>query len=63
SIVPIDLPRPRGFKTMQDPDFIKCLERIWDLLRSEVDRAMRENHRSGPEEEAPPRRKSIFDWW
>src|SRR5262250_2565186 len=49
SIVPIDLPRPRGFKTMQSPDFIRCLERIWELLRSEVDRAMRENHRSGPE--------------
>ena len=48
---------------LQDPDFIKCLEKIWDLLRSEVDRAMRENHRSGPEEEAPPRRKSIFNWW
>jgi NitT/TauT family transport system ATP-binding protein len=63
SIVPIDLPRPRGFKTMQDPDFIRCLEKIWELLRYEVDRAMRENHRSGPEPEAPPRRKSIFDWW
>jgi len=63
SIVPIDLPRPRGFKTMQSPEFIKCLEKIWELLRSEVDRAMRENHRSGPEEEPPPRRKSIFDWF
>ena len=63
SIVPIDLPRPRGFKTMQSPDYTRCLERIWELLRYEVDRAMRENHRSGPEEEPPPRRKSIFDWW
>lgn len=63
SVVTIDLPRPRGFKTMSDPDFIRCLEKIWELLRYEVDRAMRENHRSGPPEEPPPRRKSIFDWW
>ncbi|HTM08155.1 MAG TPA: ABC transporter ATP-binding protein [Verrucomicrobiae bacterium] len=63
SVVTIDLPRPRGIKSMSDPDFIRCLEKIWDLLRTEVDRAMRENHHSGPPEEAPPRRKSIFDWW
>jgi NitT/TauT family transport system ATP-binding protein len=63
SVITIDLPRPRGFKSMSDPDFIRCLEKIWELLRSEVDRAMRENHPSRAEEQAPPRRKTIFDWW
>jgi NitT/TauT family transport system ATP-binding protein len=63
SVVTIDVPRPRGIKSMGDPDFIRCLEKIWDLLRSEVDRAMRENHPSRVEEQPPLRKKSIFDWW
>ena len=61
SVVTIDVPRPRGIKSMGDPDFIRCLEKIWDLLRSEVDRAMRENHSSRLEEQAPPKKK--HDWW
>ena len=60
SVVTIDVPRPRGIKSMGDPDFIRCLEKIWDLLRSEVDRAMRENHPSRAEE-PPPKKK--HDWW
>jgi NitT/TauT family transport system ATP-binding protein len=60
SVITIDVPRPRGIKSMGDPDFIRCLEKIWDLLRSEVDRAMRENHPSRVEE-PPPKKK--HDWW
>ncbi len=60
SVVTIDVPRPRGIKSMGDPDFIRCLEKIWDLLRSEVDRAMKENHPSRVEE--PPAKKK-HDWW
>ncbi|HEY2990422.1 MAG TPA: ABC transporter ATP-binding protein [Candidatus Binatia bacterium] len=63
SIVTIDVPRPRGFKSMSNPDFIRCLEKIWELLRYEVDRAMVENHPSRVEQPPPPRKKSIFDWW
>ena len=63
SVITIDLPRPRGIKSMGDPDFIRCLEKIWDLLRSEVDRAMRENHQPYREEKPVPRKKTIFDWW
>lgn len=65
SVVSIDVRRPRSFKSMSDPDFIRCLEKIWDLLRYEVDKAMKENHPSGaklPEVESPRRRK-FFDWW
>ncbi|MEK6613366.1 MAG: ABC transporter ATP-binding protein, partial [Candidatus Binatota bacterium] len=31
SVVSIDVRRPRSFKSMSDPDFIRCLEKIWDL--------------------------------
>lgn len=65
SVVSIDVRRPRSFKSMSDPDFIRCLEKIWDLLRYEVDKAMKENHPSGaklPEVESPRKRK-VFDWW
>jgi NitT/TauT family transport system ATP-binding protein len=60
SVVTIDVPRPRGIKSMGDPDFIRCLEKIWELLRSEVDRAMRENH---PSKVEPPPPKKKHDWW
>ncbi len=63
SVVTVDLPRPRGFKSMTNPDFVRCLDKIWDLLRYEVDRAMKENHPSRVEEQPAPRRKTIFDWW
>jgi NitT/TauT family transport system ATP-binding protein len=63
SVVTIDVPRPRGIKSMGNPDFIRCLEKIWELLRSEVDRAMRENHPSQIEQPPAPRKKTIFDWW
>ena len=64
AILSVDVRRPRTFKSMSDPDFIRCLEKIWDLLRYEVDKAMRENHPSQVERpEAATRRKSLFDWW
>jgi len=65
SVVSIDVRRPRSFKSMSEPDFIRCLEKIWDLLRYEVDKAMKENHPSGaklPDVESPRKRK-FFDWW
>lgn len=39
--VTVDLPRPRTMKSMREPDFGRCMEKIWDLLRYEVDAAMR----------------------
>lgn len=64
SVVSIDVRRPRSFKSMSDPDFIRCLEKIWDLLRYEVDKAMRENHPSSKENPEPLKRgRSYFDWW
>ena len=64
SVVSIDVRRPRSFKSMSDPDFIRCLEKIWDLLRYEVDKAMRENHQSQEEnpEAETPHKKNFFDW-
>lgn len=64
SVIPIDVRRPRTIKSMSDPDFVRCLEKIWDLLRYEVDKAMRENHPSGEKNSKPPKRgRSYFDWW
>jgi len=63
-VVTVQVPRPRNFKSMTHPDFVRCLERIWDILRYEVDKAMRGNHPSGPENPAGGRlRKPDFDWW
>ena len=47
SVIPIDVRRPRDLKSMSDPDFVKCLQQIWDLLRSEVEKEMKKNR---PEE-------------
>src|SRR5688572_16098498 len=43
SIITVDVPRPRNFRSMKDPDFARCTEKIWDLLRYDVDQAMRRN--------------------
>jgi hypothetical protein len=37
--------RPRTIKSMRDPDFAKCIEKVWDLLRYEADKAMRHGAR------------------
>lgn len=42
-VVRVDIPRPRTMKSMREPDFGRCMEKIWDLLRYEVDAAMRVN--------------------
>jgi ABC-type nitrate/sulfonate/bicarbonate transport system ATPase subunit len=42
-IVTVDIPRPRTMKSMKDPDFARCMEKIWDLLRYDVDAALRDN--------------------
>jgi NitT/TauT family transport system ATP-binding protein len=40
-VLTVDIPRPRTMKSMREPEFGKCMERIWDLLRYEVTDAMR----------------------
>jgi len=63
SIVPVDVRRPRTLKSMGDPDFAHCMEKIWELLRYEVDKAMRESHQPRVEEPEPEKpRKGLFDW-
>jgi NitT/TauT family transport system ATP-binding protein len=42
-VVTVDIPRPRTMKSMRDPDFSKCMERIWNLLRHDVDAALQRN--------------------
>lgn len=61
SVVTVDVPRPRGMKSMGDPNFVRCMDKIWELLRYEVDKAMREK-RQPEEEPEPPRKKGLFDW-
>jgi NitT/TauT family transport system ATP-binding protein len=60
-VVAVDVPRPRNFRSMRDPDFGRCMEQIWDLLRYEVDKAMRG---IPPSQMPEPQkdRKSIFSW-
>jgi NitT/TauT family transport system ATP-binding protein len=40
SIVTVDVPRPRNFKSMKDPDFANCMDKIWNLLKYDVEHAM-----------------------
>jgi NitT/TauT family transport system ATP-binding protein len=42
-IITVDIPRPRTMKSMRDPDFASCTERIWQLLRHDVDWALQRN--------------------
>jgi NitT/TauT family transport system ATP-binding protein len=44
-IVTVDIPRPRNMKSMRDPDFALCTEKIWNLLRYDVDAALQTNRR------------------
>jgi NitT/TauT family transport system ATP-binding protein len=60
-VVAVDVPRPRNFRSMRDPDFGRCMEQIWDLLRYEVDKAMK-GIRSSQMPEPQKDRKSIFSW-
>ena len=64
SIISVDVPRPRGFKSMRDPDFSRCMEKIWDLLRYEVDKSMREKQQPEKvEAQSRGRSKQSFSFW
>ncbi|TMB71091.1 MAG: ABC transporter ATP-binding protein [Deltaproteobacteria bacterium] len=64
SIVSVDVPRPRNFRSMRDPDFGRCMEKIWELLRYDVDKAMRESRPSQTtEQQKIGRGKQSFTWW
>jgi NitT/TauT family transport system ATP-binding protein len=40
SVITVDVPRPRNFKSMKDPDFSNCMDKIWNLLKYDVEYAM-----------------------
>src|SRR5215813_2714703 len=40
SIVSVDVPRPRTMKSMKDPDFSDCMDKIWNLLKYDVEEAL-----------------------
>jgi NitT/TauT family transport system ATP-binding protein len=42
-IVTVDIPRPRNMKSMREPDFARCMDKIWNLLRHDVDSALQRN--------------------
>jgi ABC-type nitrate/sulfonate/bicarbonate transport system ATPase subunit len=42
-IINVDIPRPRTMKSMRDPDFAQCTEKIWNLLRYDVSSALQRN--------------------
>ena len=62
SIIPIDVRRPRDLKSMSDPDFVKCLHQIWDLLRSEVEKEMKKNRPAGTAGRAGARNPHSDGW-
>jgi hypothetical protein len=37
---------PRTIRSMSDPDFARCVDKIWEMLRDEVDRTMRHSRPS-----------------
>ena len=41
-VVTVDVPRPRTMKSMRDTDFALCMDKIWNLLRHDVDAALRD---------------------
>jgi NitT/TauT family transport system ATP-binding protein len=45
-VLPVDVPRPRTIRSMTNPDFARCVDKIWEMLRYEVDKTMRENRPS-----------------
>jgi len=44
SIVTVDVPRPRTMKSMRDPDFANCMDKIWNLMKYDVEHAMDKPH-------------------
>ena len=64
SVVTVDVPRPRNFRSMRDPDFGRCMEKLWDLLRYEVEKSMRESPSAQMAESVKNRRgKQPFSSW
>jgi len=45
-VLPVEVRRPRTIRSMSDPDFARCVDKIWEMLRDEVDRTMRQNRPS-----------------
>jgi NitT/TauT family transport system ATP-binding protein len=39
-IVTVDIPRPRNMKSRRDPDFSNCMDKIWKLLKYDVEDAL-----------------------
>ena len=44
SVVNVDVPRPRTMKSMKDPDFADCMDKIWNLMKYDVEYAMDKPH-------------------
>jgi ABC-type nitrate/sulfonate/bicarbonate transport system ATPase subunit len=44
SVITVDVPRPRTMKSMKDPDFADCMDKIWNLLKHDVEHAMDRPH-------------------
>ena len=43
SIVTVDVARPRTMKSMRDPDFAGCMDKIWNLMKYDVEYALEHN--------------------
>src|ERR671922_1550883 len=64
SVITVDVPRPRTIRSMSSPDFARCVEKIWNLLRYDVDKAMRESPSAQMAESVKNRRgKQPFTRW
>jgi NitT/TauT family transport system ATP-binding protein len=64
SVITVDVPRPRTIRSMSSPDFASCVEKIWELLRYEVDKTMRQQETVKPSErETTSRKKSSIGGW
>jgi ABC-type nitrate/sulfonate/bicarbonate transport system ATPase subunit len=40
TVLTVDVPRPRTMKSMRDPDFSACMDKIWNLLKHDVEHAL-----------------------
>jgi ABC-type nitrate/sulfonate/bicarbonate transport system ATPase subunit len=64
SVITVDVPRPRTIRSMSSPDFARCVEKIWDLLRYEVDKTMRQQESLKPAgKETRERKKTFIGGW
>jgi NitT/TauT family transport system ATP-binding protein len=64
SVITVDVSRPRTIRSMSSPDFARCVEKIWELLRYEVDKTMRQQEGLKPAgKEAEGRKRSFIGGW